>query len=149
MSSIIGHALMGSTAFALSKRRSKSAPFLNGFWLLSLLVAATAPDLDHLIPPLSPSKHNGLRITHSAPLVLCLSLLLSLPWLVLTGVSRETAKRALWLSATSFSHLILDYLVGAMPRPLLWPFTTDTYTSPVGILPSAGALQWNNFYLYR
>ena len=35
------------------------------------------------------------------------------------------------------------------PSALFWPLSREVYTSPVGVLPSAGALDLKNFYLYR
>jgi membrane-bound metal-dependent hydrolase YbcI (DUF457 family) len=47
------------------------------------------------------------------------------------------------------SHLVLDFLVGVTPLPLLWPLDSTAFVSPVGILPSAGRIQLSNYYLYR
>ena len=47
------------------------------------------------------------------------------------------------------SHLAMDALVGVHPNPLLWPFTERGFTSPVGLLPSAGHLDPTNFYFWR
>lgn len=47
------------------------------------------------------------------------------------------------------SHLALDFLVGVTPLPLFWPLGPAAFSSPVGILPSAGRVQLSNYYLYR
>ena len=47
------------------------------------------------------------------------------------------------------SHLVLDFLVGVTPLPLLWPLDSAAFSSPVGILPSAGRIQLSNYYFYR
>lgn len=47
------------------------------------------------------------------------------------------------------SHLVLDFLVGVTPLPLLWPFDSAAFASPVGVLPSAGRIQLSNYYFYR
>src|SRR5262249_46039986 len=47
------------------------------------------------------------------------------------------------------SHLVLDFLVGVTPLPLLWPLSAAAFVSPIGVLPSAGRMQILNYYLYR
>jgi len=53
-----------------------------------------------------------------------------------------------WLLAAGMSHPLLDFLVGAHPVPLFWPLHRGV-TNPVGVLPSAGSLAFDNFYLWR
>jgi inner membrane protein len=53
------------------------------------------------------------------------------------------------LLAASFSHPLLDFLVGAHSLPLFWPFTTAEESLLVGVLPSAGHMMLNNYYLWR
>lgn len=53
-----------------------------------------------------------------------------------------------WLLAAGMSHPLLDFLVGAHPVPLFWPFDGGV-SIPVGVLPSAGTLELDNFYLWR
>jgi hypothetical protein len=53
-----------------------------------------------------------------------------------------------WLLAAGTSHPLLDLLVGAHPVPLFWPLHGGV-TNPVGVLPSAGSLAFDNFYLWR
>lgn len=53
-----------------------------------------------------------------------------------------------WLLAAGMSHPLLDFLVGAHPVPLFWPIHGGA-ANPVGVLPSAGSLAFDNFYLWR
>ena len=50
--------------------------------------------------------------------------------------------------AAGCSHLVLDLLVGVSPLPLLWPFLAQSFKLPFGILPSAGKLQLDNYFLF-
>jgi inner membrane protein len=83
-----------------------------------------------------------------------LTLFWYLRWFVSVCLSQERllesfvfgAFRSRWAGV---SHILLDYLVGVHPSPLFWPISTEVYTCPVGILPSAGALDVRNPYLYR
>lgn len=114
-----------------------------------LIVLASAPDVDYLIPALNSRAHQGLRITHSV----AFSLVLPLCGVAALGLARRGGP---WLkslcvcaSLAGLSHLVLDLLVGVTPLPLLWPFSMATFASPVGILPSAGGVQLWNYYFYR
>jgi hypothetical protein len=53
-----------------------------------------------------------------------------------------------WLLAAGMSHPLLDLLVGAHTVPLFWPLDGGVST-PAGVLPSAGSLAFDNFYLWR
>ena len=53
------------------------------------------------------------------------------------------------LLLASVSHPLLDLLVGAHGLPLLWPFTDRQVALPFGLLPSAGRLALDNYYLWR
>lgn len=53
-----------------------------------------------------------------------------------------------WLLAAGISHPLLDLLVGAHPVPLFWPLDGGV-SIPAGVLPSAGSLAFDNFYLWR
>lgn len=52
------------------------------------------------------------------------------------------------LLIASVSHPILDLLVGAHGVPMLWPWRTEV-SLPFGMLPSAGALDPTNYFLWR
>ena len=53
-----------------------------------------------------------------------------------------------WLLAAGISHPLLELLVGAHPVPLFWPLDGGV-SIPAGVLPSAGSLAFDNFYLWR
>jgi len=53
-----------------------------------------------------------------------------------------------WLLAAGMSHPLLDLLVGAHAVPLFWPLDGGV-SIPAGVLPSAGSLAFDNFYLWR
>jgi hypothetical protein len=79
MSSLVGHSLVACTVYGVvdcpwSQERDRR------LWLIWLIWVAIAPDLDYVIPRLSPYTHQGLRITHS--LVSCQIL----PFLTLLGL---------------------------------------------------------------
>jgi inner membrane protein len=149
MSSFVGHALTAGAIF-VSRRNPKLDFSPRGFcWLGCLLAAAVAPDLDYFLPFLKQSQHGGIRISNSfaysllVPAVVCLGLLIAR---TPPGVFRV---RSIQITLAGVSHILLDYLVGVHPSPLFWPISTEVYTCPVGILPSAGALDVRNPYLYR
>ena len=148
MSSFLGHSLAAYTLFSIDRRERPSKPW-RAVWLAWLMVLASAPDIDYLIPALASPAHQGRRITHS----IALSLLLPLFSVgVLYSVKRLKSQRRL-LSVCALlaglSHLVLDFLVGVTPMPLLWPLASAAFASPVGVLPSAGRIQLSNYYLYR
>jgi len=148
MSSFLGHSL---TAYSLASAMRQNPASLSGrlSWSVWLIALASAPDLDYLIPALSSSAHHGLRITHS------IAFSLALPFctggaLYLAG-SPELQRGSLSICAAlaGLSHLVLDFLVGVTPLPLLWPLSAAVFVSPIGVLPSAGRIQILNYYLYR
>lgn len=117
-------------------------------WVLPALVfLAVCPDLDYFaiwwwhVQP-------ALRLTHTLLFALAASLLM---W----GSTKPLQSRlqanvpfpALLLA--SVSHPLLDLLVGAHGLPLLWPFTDREVALPFGLLPSAGRLTLDNYYLWR
>jgi inner membrane protein len=148
MSSFIGHSLAAYTLFSVS--RGVTAPSLKrAAWLGWFIVLASAPDIDYLVPALAHPANGGLRITHSIALSLVVPLLTILV-LFLSKVSEERQMvLSICLILTGLSHLALDFLVGVTPLPLLWPVDPTVYSSPLGILPSAGRIQFSNYYLYR
>jgi hypothetical protein len=148
MSSFLGHSLAAYSLFSLD-RRERPRTLWRAAWLAWLAVLASAPDIDYLIPALNSRAHHGLRITHSVAfsliLPLCTALLLSLAG----RDGRKLKSLVVCASLAGLSHLVLDFLVGVTPLPLLWPFSAATFASPAGILPSAGRVQLSNFYFYR
>lgn len=149
MSSFLGHGLAAYTLFALDRRMWPSRRH-GAMWLGWLVVLASAPDIDYLVPALGSPAHQGSRITHSV----AFSLILPLTSVgVLYFVKGLQSRQRRWLSMCAvlagLSHLALDFLVGVTPLPLLWPFGSTAFVSPVGILPSAGRIRLSNYYLYR
>lgn len=144
MSSLIGHSLAAATISVAAKM-----PVRPGLWTAWLIVVASAPDIDYLIPSLRLTTTPPARLTHSligcevVPLLTCITL-------ALAGLrGRELLVRSLQAAAAGLSHVVLDQLVGVTPAPLLWPFSLQLFKPPFGILPSAGGLRWNNGLLIR
>jgi membrane-bound metal-dependent hydrolase YbcI (DUF457 family) len=109
-----------------------------------------APDLDYVIPYLQSLRlSSGLRITHSIASCLVLPICTIL---VLIGFKVDRKSRRLYsfqVLLVGVSHILMDLLVGVYPLPLLWPFSSQVYRLPFGILPSAPALRIDNYYMYR
>jgi inner membrane protein len=119
-------------------------------WLGWLVVLASAPDIDYLVPALASPAHQGSRITHSIAFSLILPLsTVGLLYFVKGLESRQRRLLSICAVLAGLSHLALDFLVGVKPLPLLWPLSSAAFISPVGILPSAGRIQLSNYYLYR
>lgn len=149
MSSFIGHSITAGAVF-LARKNPKEDFSLKGLaWLACLGIAAIAPDLDYFLPFLHKSNFGGARVSNSFlysilfPSFVCLVM-----WIARTPKGK-LASRAIQIFVAGISHIILDYLVGVHPSPLFWPLSDATYASPVGILPSAGALSLTNYYFYR
>ena len=144
MSSFIGHGLAAATVYAIKVPTRRS--LLNLGWLVWLVILAWLPDIDYAVPSFRSSNHEGLRITHS-----CLvSLLLPSLTIVFLYTRQSLRKRQLlWLSMqailSGLSHIVLDFWVGVMAYPLLWPLSNAIIKAPIGILPSSGALSLSNF----
>ena len=142
MSSFIGHSLAAATVYVAARPR-------NWLWCAWLIVVASAPDVDYLIPALRLSGPLIIRITHS--FVGC-QVVPVMTWLILWLAGVRGRKLAVWclqVSAAGLSHVVLDLLVGVTPAALLWPFSRQTYRLPFGVLPSAGRLHWANGLLLR
>jgi membrane-bound metal-dependent hydrolase YbcI (DUF457 family) len=148
MSSFLGHGLAAYSLASAARHRPEPASS-RYVWAAWLFVLACAPDADYLIPVLHSRAHGGLRITHSVAFSLALPLCTAV---ILCLVIRNGGKlKSLTVCAAlaGLSHLVLDFLVGVTPLPLLWPFSAATFASPAGILPSAGRVQLSNYYFYR
>ncbi len=104
---------------------------------------AVGPDLDYFAVWFFDYAADP-RFSHSLLLAAGAALLVKLT------LSRfEATKLKLsWLLAAGMSHALLDFLVGAHPVPLFWPFYGGV-SNPIGVLPSAGSLAFGNFYLWR
>lgn len=149
MSSFLGHGLAAYSLFSIGRRQQ---PFtrLRATWLAWLLVLAFAPDIDYLVPALASPAHQGSRITHSIAFSLILPLSsVGVLYFVKSLESRQRRLLSICAVLAGLSHLVLDFLVGVTPLSLLWPLDSAAFSSPVGILPSAGRIRLSNYYLYR
>ena len=148
MSSIFGHSL-AAYSLASAARHHQAPASLRFMWAGWLIVLASAPDADYLIPALNSRAQHGLRITHSVAFSLALPLCTAVTLPLTGGDGRKLKSLSVCASLAGLSHLVLDLLVGMTPLPLLWPFSAATFSSPAGILPSAGRVQLSNYYFYR
>ena len=151
MSSFIGHGLAAVTTYAAAapSRRPFQSRLGTCAWLIWLIVIAWMPDIDHMIPALKMSQHEGLRITHSLVFSLLLPTLSAIA-LYLSGLPRRHLYTCLWQSAIAgLSHPIMDWLVGVIGLPLFWPIHSAILYSPIGLLPSAVTPRWDNYYFYE
>jgi len=154
MSSFIGHSLAGLTTYAIAQQiqtdRSNQSNQPDWKWMLWLLVIASIPDIDYLIPALRVQQVNQtLRITHSLLGVLLLPACTILGLCLLGKRGRIYKLQSLQVALVGLSHLLLDLLTGVFPLPLLYPFSTQVFRLPFGLLPSAGRIQLSNYLLYR
>ncbi len=148
MSSFLGHSLAAYSLFSLDRRERPSTSW-RAVWLAWLVVLASAPDIDYLVPALASPAHQGRRITHSIALSMALPLLSVGVLYCVKGLKSQRRLLSVCALLAGLSHLVLDFLVGVTPLPLLWPLDSAAFSSPVGILPSAGRIQLSNYYLYR
>jgi inner membrane protein len=148
MSSFLGHSLAAYTLFSLNRWKRPSTRW-RAMWLGWLVVLASAPDIDYLVHALRSPAHQGRRITHSVAFSLILPLLSVGVLYLMKGLKGERRLLSICVVLAGLSHLLLDFLVGVTPLPLLWPLSPAAFSSPVGILPSAGRIQLSNYYLYR
>jgi inner membrane protein len=148
MSSFLGHSLAAYSLASAAQCRegSSSQRFMWAGWLV---VLASAPDIDYLIPALNSRAHGGLRITHSVAFSLALPACTAVALCITSGDRRKLKTLSVCAALAGLSHLVLDFLVGVTPLPLLWPFSAAAFSSPAGILPSAGRVQLSNYYFYR
>jgi inner membrane protein len=154
MSSFIGHSLAGLTAYAIVRQfpanRDVPSKKVDRLWLVWLVAIASILDIDYVIPALRVQQGDYiLRITHSivgasiAPICTIFGLLYF-------GKRGKNLKiKSLQVILAGFSHLLLDLLTGVFSLPLLYPFSTETFRLPFGLLPSAGRIQLGNYLLYR
>ncbi|HEY0098153.1 MAG TPA: metal-dependent hydrolase [Pyrinomonadaceae bacterium] len=148
MSSFLGHGLAAYSLFSLDRRKWPSTR-RRAMWLGWLVVLASAPDIDYLVPALGSPAHQGSRITHSVAFSLILPLSSVGVLYFVQGLKSQRRLLSICAVLAGLSHLVLDFLVGVTPLPLLWPLGSTPFVSPVGILPSAGRIQLSNYYLYR
>ena len=148
MSSFLGHSLAAYSLFSLDRRVRPPTPW-RAVWLAWLVVLASAPDIDYLVPALASPAHQGRRVTHSIALSLALPLLSVGVLYLVKGLKGRRRMLGVCALLAGLSHLVLDFLVGVTPLPLLWPLDSAAFASPVGILPSAGRIRLSNYYFYR
>lgn len=148
MSSFLGHGLAAYSLFSLDRRAQASARWRVA-WLAWLVVLASAPDIDYIVPALGSPAHQGSRITHSIAFSLILPLSGVGVLYFVKGLKSQRRLLSICAVLAGLSHLVLDFLVGVTSLPLLWPLASTAFSSPVGILPSAGRIQLSNYYLYR
>lgn len=148
MSSFLGHSLAAYSLFSLD-RLGRPAMVWKAPWLACLVVLASAPDIDYVIPALASPAHQGTRITHSIALTTALPLFTVGVLYFAKGLKRNRMLLMVCAVLAGLSHLLLDFLVGVTPLPLFWPLSSMTFASPIGILPSAGRIQLSNYYFYR
>jgi inner membrane protein len=147
MSSFLGHSLAAMCAYSVEKQptsRNKK------YWLGWLIAIASAPDIDHISRTLRLTvNYQEIRITHS----FLLSLLLPFGTIIVLALlgckERTLITRSQQVILAGLSHLALDLLTGVNSLPLLWPFSTEMFKLPFGLLPSAGLLNPFNYYFYR
>jgi inner membrane protein len=147
MSSFLGHTLAALCTYSVEKQPTSRNKM---YWLGWLIAIASAPDIDHIIRSLRLTvNYQEIRITHS----FLLSLLLpfgTILVLALLGCKGSTfITRSQQLILAGLSHLALDLLTGVNSLPLLWPFSTELFKLPFGLLTSAGLLNPFNYYFYR
>ncbi|MGG6293085.1 metal-dependent hydrolase [Leptolyngbya sp. AN02str] len=150
----MGHSLAGLATYAITQRMQASPSprqtHLSWRWATWLLVVASLPDVDYLVPALILEQANQrIRTTHSLLFALlipgCTVLVL---WLL--GKRGTPHKwQSVQVVGVGLSHLVLDLLTGVFPLPVLYPFSTQTFRLPFGLLPSAGRIQFTNYFLYR
>jgi len=141
MSSFIGHSIVGLSVSRFSGKKSISRK-----WTAWLVFLAIAPDLIY-IEIWTLGTQTIFKNSHSVGFAMILPILT-----VLFLKYREDAnilRMSLLAFTASFSHLLLDLLVGVFPKPYLWPFYSENIRLPFGILPSAGKLDLQNYYLYK
>lgn len=141
MSSLIGHSIMGLSVSQFSKNKIHSWKWV--FWIMFLAVSS---DINYIVLWILGAQ-SIFKYSHSIGFVILL------PFLSILFLSYKKEKnltsKSLQLFTASFSHLFLDLLVGVFPKAYLWPFYSEKLKLPFGILPSAGKLDWQNYYLYK
>src|SRR5262249_14977986 len=120
MSSFLGHSL-AAYSLASCMRRSLASPSGRLSWDLWLIAFACAHDIDYLIPALNSSAHQGLRITHSIAFSLILPLCTGGALYLARSPEHQRWLLSVCAALAGLSHLVLDFLVGVTPLPLLWP----------------------------
>lgn len=145
MSSVVGHAAAGIAAYLACNRKPGERRALRALPAFAFL--AICPDLDYLAIWLFDAVAET-RFTHSFLVALATAFGVRSCMACLRR-GRSAQAPFVGLLAASFSHPMLDLLVGAHPVPLLWPLPDHDIALPFGVLPSAGRLALGNYYLWR
>ncbi len=141
MSSLIGHSIIGLSVSRLSKNKTSSWK-----WALWIMFLAIFSDINYIALWILGTQSIFIY-SHSIGFVIILPIL-SILFLKYRGVQNLVSK-SLQLFIAAFSHLLLDLLVGVFPKAYLSPFYSGKLILPFGVLPSAGKLDLQNYYLYR
>jgi len=145
MSSLIGHSLIAITVFKYADKGNNKGSRI--IWLSWLVICALFPDIDYVFIKLQSAHNNGIRITHSIAFSLILPVITII--FLLFKRNKEIKVKSIQVILAGTSHLALDILVGVTPAPLLFPLSNTAVKLPIGILPSAGAINIFNYYFYR
>jgi inner membrane protein len=148
MSSFFAHSFIAVTIYR-NKADKIGNKFLNLSWLIWLIIIASFPDLDYVIPFFHVSANNGLRVTHSITFSLIPAIATLIIFWLLKIRKNQLIIYVLSAIIAGCSHLILDLLVGVTPIPLLFPFSKHKFKLSFGILPSAGKIDLSNYFFYR
>ncbi len=124
MCSPVGHTLGGFIAGA--------PPAFNWRWLLFILLAANAPDLDFLAGALV-GEFN--RYHHMASHSIMASAIFMLLVFIVLRLNNSQSFKAVWLGGLAYNaHLLLDCITidSSAPRgmQLFWPFTEQYFIAP-------------------
>lgn len=132
---------------ALAARNLNRVSWKAIFITLFFVGLAISPDIDYIVFWLFNIQIEP-RLTHSIGYCLMVgAMAVGIKRFLLKDVFRAIPS-ALFFGA-SFSHLILDILVGVHPMPLFWPVDSHLIVLPFGVLPSAGHIDLHNFYFWR
>lgn len=152
MSSPVGHSLAAAIIYFVRDRekiyeRTARTPIkLNSkVWFVWLIVLASIPDLDYVVPFLSRANYYNARVSHSFAFSLLFPFC-TIVGLFLAGYRGKTLKILGWHAiAAGLSHLVLDLLVGVTPLPLFFPLNSHLFKLPFGILPSSWTPNPNDY----
>lgn len=144
MSSFVAHSIIGLTmALQTKKPTLKESFFVSVFFI----VLASTPDIDYLINYLR-GESMPIRYTHSVGYIFFIG--------IFSLIFRNTLFKKylyniplMFFFLAPFSHLILDFFVGVHGNPYLYPFSSEVFVSPLGVLPSSGRIDIHNHYFWR
>jgi len=144
MSSIFGHALIGA---AIGKNAASENRKHEIFACLLFSALCISPDLDYL-PTWLAGVAMEPRYSHSIFGCLALSSLVLIlrRHVFISGLENIST----WLILMApLSHISLDFFVGVHKNPIFWPIDSGSYAFSYGVLPSAGKLDFSNYYFWR